>query len=192
MAWSCHVGASIKAELVQLPKYYGLAMAMAVAMTITASITACHGHDCGDGYQSGPWTWLQPQPVTASHSHLQPAAASQPHPASQRFFLGQTNFALGKDLSPARFLARSLACLLASHSEPARASQLQPASQLVTASHGQPQPATASQPQPVILLGQSKLFTLRAPAEAIGRTVARIIGEPVRSVAQGIDVLWKA
>ena len=36
-----------------------------------------------------------------------------------------------------------------------------------------------------------KVFTLRALAEAIGRTEATIIGEPVRSASQGIDGLWK-
>ena len=36
-----------------------------------------------------------------------------------------------------------------------------------------------------------KLFTLRAPAEAIGRTEATTIGEPVRSVLQGIGGLQK-
>ena len=35
----------------------------------------------------------------------------------------------------------------------------------------------------------AKLFTLRAPAEAIGRTEATTIGEPVRSVSPGIDGL---
>ena len=34
-----------------------------------------------------------------------------------------------------------------------------------------------------------KKFTLRAPAEAIGRKEAKTIGEPVRSVSQGIDGL---